>query len=273
MSDFSSSFIIIGERLNMHRQRFRDAVVGRNGDVVRREVRRQIKVGATHLDINASGSTGSEIADMMWLLETALMDTPIEVGFVIDSESPDCQFAALEKLNGRQGTILNPNTADDAKIGKTIELAAKHEAGAMLVLANNEGVSGLVPDRMKRAAELRDAMRAAGIQEDHQFLDPQVLPLAFDPQLPRAVLECVREMHNRWPETHLVVGLSNVSFNMPRRGLLNHVFLSMLVANGIDTVICDPCRKALHETLCAAQALLGQDEFFATYLSAFAPED
>ena len=273
MSQFSSSFIIIGERLNTHRERFREAVVEQNADLVRREVRRQVKAGATLLDVNASSVAARETSDMLWILETALAEIPIDVGLVIDSANPTCQAAALEHLNGRQGTVLNSNSADTEKIGRTLELAAKHQAGAMVTLANNAGISGLTPNRIKRAEELRNAMLSAGIPEERQFLDPQVLPLAFDPQLPRAVLESVRELHSRWPGTHIVAGLSNVSFNMPRRGLLNHVFLSMLVANGIDSVICDPCRRALHETLCATQALLGQDEFLATYLSAFAPED
>ena len=59
--------------------------------------------------------------------------------------------------------------------------------------------------------------------------------------VPRAVLETVRELRRRWPNSHLAVGLSNVSFNMPRRGLLKHVYLAMLVAVGVDSVICDPC--------------------------------
>lgn len=269
----SSSFKLIGERLNTHRERLREAVVARNAKAVLRDVRRQIKAGATYLDVNTSNTAERETSDMLWIIETALPEMPADVGIVIDSANAVCQAAALEKLNGRPGTILNSNSADNGKISKALELAAKNNAGAMVVLANSAGISGLTPDRMKRAEELRNAMLAAGIPEDRQFLDPQVLPLAFDPKLPRAVLESVREMRRRWPATHIVVGLSNVSFNMPRRGLLNWVFLTMLVASGIDSVICDPSINALSETVCAAQALLGQDEFLATYLSKFAPED
>ena len=273
MSEFSSSFMLIGERLNTHRERFREAVVERNVKLVTREVRRQIKAGATHLDVNASSVAERETSDMQWILETALSEMPPEVGIVIDSANTVCQAAALEKLNGRPGTIVNSSSADNEKIGRSLELVAKHKVGAMVVLANNAGISGLRPDRVKRAETLRGLMLSAGIPEEKQFLDPQVLPLAFDPQLPRDVLVSIRELRELWPTTHLVVGLSNVSFNMPRRRLLNHVFLAMLMANGIDTVICDPCGSAIHETIIAAQALLGQDEFLATYLSAFAPED
>lgn len=273
MSEFSPSFVLIGERLNTHRERFREAVSGRNAAVVKREARRQITSGATHLDINASGDNARETGDMLWILDTVLPEMPAQTGIVIDSAHSICQAAALERLAGRPGTIVNLNSPDNDKIAIALELAARHKAGAIVVLANSEGVTGLTPDRVKRAEVLRKWMLQAGIPEERQFLDPQVLPLAFDPQLPRAVLESVRELRRRWPASHLIAGLSNVSFNMPRRGLLNHVYLAMLLATGIDSVICDPCRPALHETICAAQALLGQDEFLATYLSAFAPED
>jgi 5-methyltetrahydrofolate--homocysteine methyltransferase len=273
MSEFSSSFILIGERLNTHRERFRAAVAERNAEVVFRETRRQIKAGATHLDLNTSGDSARETADMLWMLETMLPETPDDVGIVIDSADPDCQAAALAKLNGRAGTIVNSNSADNERIFKGLELAAKHNAGAIAILANSAGISGLATNRVKRAEELHAWMTNAGIPEERQFFDPQLLPLAFDPQLARTILATVRELSERWPNSHILVGLSNVSFNMPRRGLLNQVYLAMLLANGIDAVICDPCLVPIHETLYAGQALLGQDEFFATYLSAFMPED
>ncbi len=273
MSDFSTSFILIGERLNTHRERFREAVVASNVAAVERETRRQINAGAAFIDINAAGDLERETAHMLWILEHALPSIPSDIGIVIDSATEECQTAALAFLKKRPGTILNSISADNTKILAGLELAAKNNAGALVALADSAGVSGLSPNRIKRAEELRGWMLNAGIPEERQFFDPQVLPVAFDPQLPRAVLESVRELRERWPNSHTVVGLSNVSFNMPRRGLLNQVYLTMLLANGIDAVICDPCSTPMRETLCACQALLGQDEFLATYLSTFAPED
>src|SRR6185295_10952207 len=141
MSEFSSSFILIGERLNTHRERFRSAVTERNSDVVLRETRRQIKAGATHLDVNASGDKERETPDMLWLLGTMLPEIPEDVGIVIDSAAPDCQAAALAKLNGRAGTIINSNSADNDLIFKGLELAAKHNCGAITILANSAGIS------------------------------------------------------------------------------------------------------------------------------------
>lgn len=273
MAAFKSSFLLIGERLNTHRERFREAVVARDAATVQRETRRQIKAGSSFLDVCAAGDSAREISDMLWILETALPLIPETVGVVVDSANPECQAAALGVLKQRAGTIVNSISADNAKILQGIELAAKHNAGALVILANSAGISGLTPNRIKRAEELRQWMLHAGIPEDRQFFDPQILPLAFDPQLPHAVLDSVRELRTRWPDSHTVVGLSNVSFNMPNRGLLNQIFLAMLLANGLDAVICDPCSKAMRETLSASQALLGQDEFMANYLSVFAPED
>src|SRR5204863_5350210 len=140
------------------------------------------------------------------------------------------------------------NSADNDRIFKGLELAAKYNAGAIAILANSAGISGLTTNRMKRAEEVHTWMTHAGIPDERQFFDPQLLPLAFDPQLARTVLGTVREMHERWQDSHIVAGLSNVSFNMPRRGLLNQVYLAMLLSNGIDGVICDPCLVSIHAT-------------------------
>jgi 5-methyltetrahydrofolate--homocysteine methyltransferase len=271
-----TSFILIGERINTHRERFRSAVSARDTKMVVREVRRQLQNGASHLDINAGGggvSPDQEIADILWILDTALPELPDSAGLSIDSSNPDCQAAALNKLGGRRGTMLNSLSAENPKIESMLALAAKAEAGAAVILANSAGISGLTPNRLKRAEELRNLMLAAGIPDERQFFDPQILPLAFDPLLPRTILGTVRELRSRWPNTHTLVGLSNVSFNMPRRKLLNSVYLAMLLDAGIDSVIADPCCKQLVDTLRAAQALLGQDEFLAGYLSEFKPED
>jgi len=267
MTPFASQFALIGERLNTHRESFRTAVVERDAAIVRRETVRQIKAGVTHLDMCASNAPERETGDMLWILEQVMSDVPADVGIVIDSTSAECQAAALIVLKGRAGTILNLNTTDDAVIELSLKHASQHHAGAIVLL----GSSGTTGDLDTRAGELRARMASAGIPEARQFLDPQVLPVAFDAQSPRGVLETVRGIREQWPQARIVAGLSNVSFNLPKRQLLNTVYLAMLMGSGLDAVMCDPCCGALRETLFAAQALMGQDDFMATYLSEFAP--
>ncbi|MGD0202128.1 MAG: methyltetrahydrofolate cobalamin methyltransferase, partial [Bryobacteraceae bacterium] len=73
----------------------------------------------------------------------------------------------------------------------------------------------------------------------------------------------------RYPGVHTSVGLSNVSFGLPLRKLLNEVFLVLLMARGLDTAIVDPCDRQLMANIAAAEALLGRDEYCVQYLRAY----
>jgi 5-methyltetrahydrofolate--homocysteine methyltransferase len=148
-----------------------------------------------------------------------------------------------------------------------LPLAVQHGTGVIAVLSAGPNPSRTADERLHAAEGLRKAMVEAGIPDAKQIFDPQVLPLGFDPVQAKAVLETLREIKRRWPLVKTIAGLSNISFNMPQRSLLNRTFLAMLLAAGIDGAILNPRDKTLRKTLLAARALLGQDDFLADYLA------
>ena len=264
-----SVLTLIGERLNMNRERFRAAVMARDAAAVLLEARHQIAAGATHLELQpAYENSATELADLLWLLETLLPELQPATGIVLDTVNRECLESALKIISSRPGTILNPSSARpeasaDA-VNLCVELAAKHNAGLIVLLTHDDG--GKI-SRLARAEELHRALLTAGVPGERQYFDPQVLPVAFDPQLPRAILDTLRDLRQRLPQVHLAAGVSNISFNLPARGLLNRTYLAMLLASGIDTILCDPCDKLLRQSLAASRALLGQDDFLAEYLA------
>lgn len=267
-----SALTLIGERLNLNRESFRATVIARDAAAVMLEARGQLDAGATHLDFNAAHENStSECADLLWLLETVLPELTPATGVVLDTVNRDCLKAALKLLDTRPGTILNSSSArpgeGDAAVKLCAELAAEHHAGAIVLLGQSPGGPEIAFDRVARAGELHRVLLVAGVPSERQYFDPQVLPVAYDPQLPRAILDAVREIRQRLPQAHLAAGVSNVSFNLPARGLLNRTYMAMLLASGIDTLICDPCGKDIRHTLAASRALLGQDDFLAEYLA------
>jgi len=267
-----SDFLLIGERLNTHRESFQKIVAARDKKALLREVRRQQRAGATHLDVNTSASKDTEAAEMLFVIETILPALRSDVGIVIDSASPECLVQTLDKLAGRTGTIINAISHDEIRAQNVLELAAKHQCGVIAVLSSPAGAPRSADERINLAVQAHAKMTSAGILEEKQFLDPQVLPLAFDPHQPRAVLETIMELRRRWPSVRTLAGLSNISFNMPNRRLLNRTFLAMLLASGINGLIVDPCDKLLRKTLLASRALLGQDDFLTSYLSEITPD-
>jgi 5-methyltetrahydrofolate--homocysteine methyltransferase len=170
-------------------------------------------------------------------------------------------------LQGRPNTIVNAITNDADRIRDVLPLAAQHGAGVIAILSHGPNPARTLDERMSAAEALHRAIQEAGIPDERQYFDPQVLPLGFDPIQPKAVLETIREIKRRWPFAKTIAGLSNISFNLPQRSLLNRTFLAMLLASGLDGVILNPCDKALSKALLAARALLGKDDFLTDYLA------
>ena len=82
-------------------------------------------------------------------------------------------------------------------------------------------------------------------------------------------MEAIRQILLRYQGIHTCCGVSNVSFGLPFRKLLNEVFLMMLICCGLDTAIIDPCDQGLTARIAAAEALTGRDAYCAQYLQAF----
>ena len=80
-------------------------------------------------------------------------------------------------------------------------------------------------------------------------------------------MEAMDKISTLFPQVHIICGLSNISFGLPKRKLLNRVFLAM--AKGLDTALVDPLDKDLMSTIVAARALLGEDEYCRNYISSF----
>jgi len=273
MASFLSGFTLIGERLNTHRERFKTRVAERDAESVVKEALRQQEAGVSHLDLNTSAVSERETEDMLWLLDTIMPALQPETGLAIDTASIECLKQALERLKGRGNTIINAISNDFQRIRDVLPLVVEHQASVIVILSSSASASRSADERLHVAEQLHALLCGAGVTEARQYYDPQLLPLAFDPQQPGAVLATVRELRRRWPAAHGIVGLSNISFNMPDRALLNRSYLSMLLASGIDGMLFDPCDTQLRQALIAARALLGQDEFLTTYLSEIGRDD
>jgi 5-methyltetrahydrofolate--homocysteine methyltransferase len=100
------------------------------------------------------------------------------------------------------------------------------------------------------------------------YLDPCVQPLSTSADQAGAVVQTVQRAMQEFPGIHTTAGLSNISFGLPYRGILNRTFLTMLVKAGLDSAILDPTERDMMATVYAAEALSGRDEFCMNYISA-----
>jgi len=260
--------LIIAERINATRSRIAHALRWRDAGLIAREARAQAETGASFIDINAGSDPAREAEDLEWAVSVVQQATDLPI--CLDSSNPEVLRRGLELLSGK-AVMLNSVTGEKAKLSAVLPLAS--ESGALLVaLAMDD--RGL-PDTAERRVEITGAIvraaEAAGIGRDRLYVDPCIQPLSTSPDQARAVLAAILRIMAAFPGIHMTCGLSNISFGLPNRALLNRTYLACLILAGLDSAIVDPTSDGLMDAVRAAQALAGRDEYCMNYIRAMRP--
>ncbi len=130
-------------------------------------------------------------------------------------------------------------------------------------------VKGGVRSKIEIAQSLVKYLRDTGLTDEDIFLDPCVLPVAIDQSNGTDVTDCVAALHSEFPDAHTVCGVSNISFGLPERKWLNRAYVVMLMARGLDAVVCDPTDQILMSLIRSAETLRGNDQDCEAFLKFF----
>ena len=258
-------FTIIAERINMTRKRIREEVWARNAEYITKQVLRQEKAGATHIDVNAGGDPAKEVDDMKWLTEVAMGAT--ELPIVFDSTRPEALRAGLDICN-RKGTLINSITMEQDRLANILPLVKGYEAGVVCLAMDDSGMPEDLDGRVRITRDLMAALGEAGIGTDRAYVDHLVRPASTNPGQARFILDAITQTKQEFPDVHICLGLSNISYGLPARNNLNRAFLAMLIAAGCDGAIIDPTEEGMMNTLLSSRAALGLDDYCMAYIMA-----
>ncbi len=256
--------LIIGELINATRKKVGAAVEARDAEAIRSLAQRQAEAGANVLDVNG-GVPGREAESLEWLINVVQEATDLPLS--VDSSDPAAVRHALPLCKKR--AVVNSITDEPARLDALIPVLKEHKAKVIALCMSSAGTPSGVDDRVQIACRLVDRLTHEGLALDDIYVDPCVIPISTGPENGIAVIDAIGRITERFPGVHTSVGLSNVSYGVPARKLMNEVFLLLLMSRGLDTAILDPCDKQLMANVMAAEALLGRDEFCAQYLKAF----
>ena len=254
--------ILIGEKLNSTIPSVRNALLSRDETAVAALATAQEGAGADYLDINTALCSDGELDAMRWVLDTVQRST--SCGIMLDSPDPDVLAAAAQMLDGRN-MILNSITLGSAS-DRVLDAARELGAGVVCLPVSPDG--GIPEDsraRAENACRLAQRCAAHGIAPEKLYIDVLVEAVSSGKHA-RTALDTVRAIRSELPGVHTICGLSNVSFGLPRRAAVNCAFLAAAMAAGLDSAILDVTSKRLRETLAAARALLGEDEYCMDYI-------
>lgn len=259
--------IIVGELINGTRAAVRAALDRRDADAIADLARRQVEAGADYLDCNVGAVGASEVELMGWLVRTVgqAVDAPV----CIDTPSPAAMAAGLSEYRGDAPPLVNSVTLEGARLEETLAVLGGRRVRIVALAMTDAGVPETGHGRAQASLRLIGELTDRGLAAVDIFVDPVVTPLSVDGAGARAACEAMRAIASARPECHLICGISNVSFGLPERALLNRVFLAQAVAAGLDSAILDPIDRPLRATLHAAEALAGGDAWCAGYLQAY----
>jgi len=264
--------LIVGERINGTSKRVREAILARDQDLIADLARRQAEAGADYLDVNAGTGPEREAEDIAWLVKTvqAAVDRPV----CIDSPSPQALRAGVEASAspaGKPGArpLLNSASAEASRMEAVIALAREHRARLIALTLDDSGLPTTAEQRIEIAERLTRAATREGLAPEDVFIDPLARAVGIENDQGRVFLDAVAGIRQELPEVHVICGLSNISFRMPARGLLNRTFLAMAMARGLEAAILDPLDGNLMAVIYAAEALLARDEMCLGYVQAY----
>ncbi len=234
--------------------------------------------GAAYLDINVdefSSDTEERVRLMQWTV--AVVQNAVSIPVSVDSSSQPILKAGLEACDPERGKPM----VNSVSLERTdaLDLAARCKAVVIASAAGESGLPANTEERLANLDRLMPMLTDAGLEPADIHVDPLVFPISVDAANGRGFLDAVKAVREKYgPDIHIVAGLSNVSFGMPNRKLINQVFSWLAVETGADGGIVDPAQINL-ETLrgldtasegfqLAKALLLGEDEYGMTFIAA-----
>lgn len=246
---------LIGERINPTGRKKLAAEI-REGSLlgVKKDALNQVKAGAKILDVNM-GVGGIDQKKMMaqTVREIArITDAPL----AIDTSDVEALEAGLKNFPGR--ALINSVSFEPDRIKNFLPLAKRYGAAILILPLTEKGVPKTAQERVDVAEKILDAAKAHGLRNGDFLLDALVMTISADKDACLEVLKTLQLYRERF-DLPTTMGLSNISFGLPNRPLINSTFFAMCLAAGLDAPIMNPYDELMQNVLKSAAALLGKD--------------
>jgi len=257
--------LIVGERINSSRRRVAQAIEIRDAAFIQNEATIQAEAGAHHIDVNAGAFAGDESDCLRWLVETVQKST--ELPLSIDSPDPEVIKEVIPLVD--KPPMINSVTLEPNRLRGILPLVATHQARLIGLCQSEDKMAETVDDKVRLAGQLVEIVTRAGIPLNDLYIDPLVYPLATHPRAATASVEAIERIMREFKGVHTICGLTNISYGLPERKLINRTFLVAAMTRGLDAVILDPTDASLFAALKAGMAVAGRDDYCMDYIAAF----
>ena len=246
-------------------------------DYIKWEIERQTSNSACYLDINVdeySYKIEDQIEAMRWLVDIIKEYASIPVS--IDSSNPEIIKAGLDQYDNHKRPMVNSLSLERKDL---IDAIVEFNAQVVVSAASESSMPEDSNERIENLTNLIDYSISKGLLLKDLFIDPLIFPISVSSSYGTDALEAISKIKNEWPEVNITGGMSNVSFGLPKRRLVNDVFISLAIDAGANSGIINPVESKIDRILkidknseafsITKDMLEGRDEFCVNYLSAF----
>lgn len=256
---------IIGERINpTGKKRFKEALMAHDIDYILSQALEQTGAGADILDVNV-GLPNIDEKEMMISAVKAIQsitDVPLQ----IDSTIPEVIESALRVYNGK--AIVNSVNGENSSLETIIPIVKKYGAAVVGLTLDKNGIPKKADDRFKIAKKIIDHAVNAGMNKSDIYIDCLTLTASAEQEAVMETLKAVKRVREELG-VNTVLGVSNISFGLPDRELINHTFLTMALSYGLTLPIINPNIASMTGAVRAFKLLSNIDKNSAEYISAY----
>ena len=254
--------VIIGERLNpTGKKRLKQALYEHDFDYVVLEAQKQKEQGAGVLDVNVGLPDVDEPAMLREVV--AELQGAVDLPLQLDSANAAALEAGARRYAGKP--LLNSVSGKESSLASVLPVAKKYGACVLGLCLDDGGIPQTAEARFAVAQKILDRAAALGIPKDDVFIDCLTLTASAQQDLALETIKAVRMVSERLA-VKTTLGVSNVSFGLPRRPLINRTMLAAALANGLSAAIVNPGEKSVQETLAAWRVLSAQDRDAKEYI-------
>jgi cobalamin-dependent methionine synthase I len=257
--------IIVGEQINTSRRSIAEAVERRDASYIVKIAREQAEAGADYIDVNAGTFLEQETECLCWLVET--VQGELDVPLCLDSPDPRALAEAMKCHRGEP--IINSISLEAERFQALLPIVTSQPCQVVALCMAETSMPTTVEDRVQVGADLINRLTDAGIPLEKIYVDPLIQPISVDTGMCLAALGAIAGIMKDFPGVNTICGLSNISFGLPARRLINRNFLSLCLSHGLSAVILDPTDRQLMATFMAVEMLLNRDEYCDGFITAY----
>jgi len=255
--------VLIGERINpTGKQKLADTLKAGNLEIVCKEALAQAQAGADILDVNVSTFGVDEVAVLPQTVQ-AVLDT-VDMPLCLDSANPESLEAALKVYKGKP--LINSVTGEERSLARILPLVKEYGTAVIGLVQDDEGIPKDDERRVAIAHKIVGRAEAAGIPRQDIIIDCLALAIGADTKSGLVTIETIQRVKAELG-VNTVLGVSNISFGLPGRDLLNSAFVAIAIAAGVTCLVVDVAK--VFSTVLTADLVLGKDEHARRYIKAY----